>query len=239
MRYSSARLRPTFDSLEEAYSRHAAKQLDAIKGIEAAKSAGAEEGLRRGIQREFSSLADRIFRGDWVLMFYDATVQVAGFLLFTLFLWVGALLVARGTLTIGELVAINSLVLLANQPIATLLGMWDQAQEASVLLQRLQDVLEAEPEQQRDEEKPLRDVRGLSGRIALRQVSLDLSRCTRPAGPRGRDAAARARLDGRRSSGAPGRASRRSSAAWPDSWCRAAAACSTTRSTCASSTGAS
>ena len=172
MRYSSARLRPTFDSLEEAYSRHAAKQLDAIKGIEAAKSAGAEEGLRRGIQREFSMLADRIFRSDWVLMFYDATVQVAGFLLFTLFLWVGALLVARGTLTIGELVAVNSLVLLANQPIATLLGMWDQAQEASVLLQRLQDVLEAEPEQQRDVEKPLRNVRRLSGRIALRQVSL-------------------------------------------------------------------
>ena len=40
-----------FDSMEEAYSRHAAKQLDAIKGIEAAKSAGAEEGMRQGIQR--------------------------------------------------------------------------------------------------------------------------------------------------------------------------------------------
>ena len=171
MRYSSARLRPTFDSLEEAYSRHAAKQLDAIKGIEAAKSAGAEEGLRRGIQREFASLADRVFRSDWVLMFYDAAVQVAGFLLFVLFLWVGALLVARGTLTIGELVAVNSLVLLANAPIAILLGLWDQVQQASVLLQRLQDVLEAEPEQTQNG-TPLRDVRRLSGRIALRQVAL-------------------------------------------------------------------
>jgi ATP-binding cassette subfamily B protein len=171
MRYSSARLRPTFDSLEEAYSRHAAKQLDAIKGIEAAKSAGAEEGLRRGIQREFASLADRVFRSDWVLMFYDASVQVAGFLLFVLFLWVGALLVARGTLTIGQLVAVNSLVLLANAPIAILLGLWDQVQQASVLLQRLQDVLEAEPEQVQNG-TPLRDVRRLSGRIALRQVAL-------------------------------------------------------------------
>jgi ABC-type bacteriocin/lantibiotic exporter with double-glycine peptidase domain/CRP-like cAMP-binding protein len=171
MRYSSARLRPTFDSLEEAYSRHAAKQLDAIKGIEAAKSAGAEEGLRRGIQREFASLADRVFRSDWVLMFYDATVQVAGFLLFTLFLWVGALLVARGTLTIGQLVAVNSLVLLANAPIAALLGLWDQMQQGSVLLQRLQDVLEAEPEQVQNG-APLRSVHRLSGRIALRQVAL-------------------------------------------------------------------
>ncbi len=171
MRYSSRRLRPTFDSLEEAYSRHAAKQLDAIKGIEAAKSAGAEEGLRRGIQREFSQLADRVFRGDWVLMIYDAAVQVAGFLLFVLFLWVGALLVANGTLTIGELVAVNSLVLLANAPIAALLGLWDQMLHGSVLLQRLQDVLEAEPEQSRDG-TPLRNVGRLSGRITLRHVGL-------------------------------------------------------------------
>jgi ABC-type bacteriocin/lantibiotic exporter with double-glycine peptidase domain/CRP-like cAMP-binding protein len=173
MRYSSARLRPTFDSLEEAYSRHAAKQLDAIKGIEAAKSAGAEEGLRRGIQREFASLADRVFRSDWVLMFYDASVQSAGFLLFVLFLWVGALLVANGTLTIGQLVAVNSLVLLANAPIAILLGLWDQVQQATVLLQRLQDVLEAEPEQPAAQNgTTLRDVRRLSGRIALRRVAL-------------------------------------------------------------------
>jgi ATP-binding cassette subfamily B protein len=171
MRYSSSRLRPTFDSLEEAYSRHAAKQLDAIKGIEAAKSAGAEEGMRQGIRREFAQLADRVFRGDWVLMFYDAAVQVAGFLLFVLFLWVGALLVANGKLSIGELVAVNSLVLLANAPIALLLGLWDQLLQASVLLQRLQDVLEAEPEQVHNG-TPLRNVTRLSGRIALRQVAL-------------------------------------------------------------------
>ena len=171
LRYSSRSLRPTFDSLEEAYSRHAAKQLDAIHGIEAAKSAGAEEGLRRGIRQEFAALSDRVFRGDWVLMFYGAAVQLAGFLLFVLFLWVGALLVAAGKLSIGQLVAVNSLVLLANAPIGLLLGLWDQFQQASVLLQRLQDVLEAEPEQARDGVEP-RAVRRLSGRIALQRVAL-------------------------------------------------------------------
>lgn len=171
LRYSSRSLRPTFDSLEEAYGRHAAKQLDAIQGIEAAKSAGAEEGLRRGIKQEFASLADRVFRGDWVLMFYGASVQLASFLLFVLFLWVGALLVAAGKLSIGQLVAVNSLVLLANAPIGLLLGLWDQFQQASVLLQRLQDVLEAEPEQAR-EQPGRRAVRRLSGRITLRQVAL-------------------------------------------------------------------
>ena len=174
MRFSSRRLRPTFDTLEEAYSRHAAKQLDAIKGIEAAKSAGAEDGLRRQIRQEFAALADRVFRSDWILMFYDAGVQVAGFVLFVLFLWVGALLLAAGKLTIGELVAVNSLVLLANAPIALLLGLWDQGQQAAVLLQRLQDVLQAEPEQS-TEASARRPVPRLSGRITLRRVGLTYS----------------------------------------------------------------
>jgi len=62
-------------------------------------------------------------------------------------------------------------VLLANAPITTLLGLWDQVQQASVLLQRLQDVLEAEPEQPPDT-NGRRKVRRLSGRISLRQVAL-------------------------------------------------------------------
>ena len=130
-----------------------------------------EDGLRRGIRDEFSQLSDHVFRGDWVLMFYGAAVQLAGFLLFVLFLWVGALLVASHKLTIGQLVAVNSLVLLANAPIGLLLGLFDQLQQAAVLLQRLQDVLEAEPEQRRDVHTP-RKVRRLSGRIALRRVEL-------------------------------------------------------------------
>ena len=195
MRYSSRRLRPTFDGLEEAYSRHAAKQLDAIKGIEAAKSAGAEEGLRRGIKQEFGNLIDTVFHSDWVLMFYNAAVQMAGFLMFVLFLWVGALLVAAGKLSIGQLVAINALVLLANAPIAALLGLWDQVQQGTILLQRLQDVLEAEPEQRHDGTR-LTPVRRLSGRIALRQVELTYAD-SGPPGPGRRLAPARARFDAR------------------------------------------
>ena len=76
-----------------------------------------------------------------------------------------------GKLSIGQLVAINALVLLANAPIAALLGLWDQVQQGTILLQRLQDVLEAEPEQRHDGTR-LTPVRRLSGRIALRQVEL-------------------------------------------------------------------
>ena len=169
MRLSAARLKPTFDQLEEAYGRHASKQIDAIKGIAAVKTAGAEPGMRLQILGEFSRLADKVFRADFVLMSYDAAVQLTGFLIFVLFLWVAALLAIDGTLSVGQVVAINSLVLLANGPIFVLLGLWDQLQMGSVLLQRLQDVLEQDVEQADRDAQP---VKSLGGRLALRRLGL-------------------------------------------------------------------
>jgi ABC-type bacteriocin/lantibiotic exporter with double-glycine peptidase domain/CRP-like cAMP-binding protein len=170
MRMSATRLKPTFDSLEEAYGRHASKQVDAIKGIEAVKTAGAEPGLRRRILEEFTRLADKVFHSDYVLMTYSAAVQLTGFVIFVIFLWIAALLAISGTLTVGQVVAIDSLVLLANGPIFVLLNTWDQMQIGTVLLRRLQDVLEQDAEQS-DSARRL-PVKSLGGRLALERVSL-------------------------------------------------------------------
>ncbi|MBV9094836.1 MAG: peptidase domain-containing ABC transporter [Streptosporangiaceae bacterium] len=170
MRMSANRLKPTFDSLEEAYGRHASKQIDAIKGIEAVKTAGAEPGMRRRILEEFTRLADKVFHSDFVLMSYTAAVQLTGFVIFVVFLWIAALLAITGTLSVGQVVAVNSLVLLANGPIFVLLNTWDQMQIGTVLLRRLQDVLEQDPEQA-DSARRL-PVKSLGGRIALERVRL-------------------------------------------------------------------
>jgi ATP-binding cassette subfamily B protein len=171
MRMSAARLKPTFDSLEEAYGRHASKQIDAIKGIEAVKTAGAEPGMRERILAEFMHLANKVFRADFVLMSYDAAVQLTGFFIFVFFLWIAALLAVSGSLSIGQLVAVNSLVLLANGPIFILLGLWDRLQIGAVMLQRLQDVLEQDAEQP-EPAIPLQSVPTLGGGLALERLRL-------------------------------------------------------------------
>jgi ABC-type bacteriocin/lantibiotic exporter with double-glycine peptidase domain/CRP-like cAMP-binding protein len=170
MRMSAKRLKPTFDSLEEAYGRHASKQIDAIKGIEAVKTAGAEPGLRRRILEEFTRLAETVFHSDYVLMSYDAAVQLTGFVIFVVFLWIAALLAITGTLSVGQVVAVDSLVLLANGPIFVLLSTWDQTQIATVLLRRLQDVLEQDAEQ--SDSATRLPVKSLGGRLGLERVSL-------------------------------------------------------------------
>jgi ABC-type bacteriocin/lantibiotic exporter with double-glycine peptidase domain/CRP-like cAMP-binding protein len=170
MRASARWLRPTFQSLEEGFGRYFSHQLDAIKGMETVKALGAEPTFRQLMLGEFHGVARRLFRADFTTLCYDGAVQAVGFLSILLFLWAGAQQVMAGALSIGALVAFNSLVMLATGPIGALLSLWDNAQLASVLLARLDDVFEQEPEQGADHSRLL-PVPTLEGRVELRHLS--------------------------------------------------------------------
>ena len=168
MRVSARRLKPVLDALEEGSARYRSRQLDAIRGIDTVKSMAAEESLQRTLVGQFGELADRIFRVDLTTMLYDGALQLVGFVSLALFLWIGALLVLHHHLSIGGLVAFNSLVVLANAPIQLLLGAWDQLQTSRVVLGRLDDIVGEPPEQPQPER--LRAVPTLEGRVSLRDV---------------------------------------------------------------------
>src|SRR6185436_7161586 len=108
MKYSSKRLRPMFDELEECYGKYASHQIDAIKGIETVKAMGAESSLREMMLGEFHGLSRKQFKSDFTSMTYDGAVQTVTFLSMVLFLWAGARQVTNDRLTIGGLVAFNS-----------------------------------------------------------------------------------------------------------------------------------
>jgi HlyB family type I secretion system ABC transporter len=168
--YVSARwLRPIMVNLEEAFGKYSSQQIDAIRGIETVKTMGAEGGLRQLMLAQFHGLARRQFNADFTLMTYKGAVQTVTLLSTAAFLWVGAHQVMQGNLTIGGLVAFSSLVALANAPILALLTLWDSAQYNSVLLDRLNDVLEQQPEQGADRSRLL-PVRTLEGRVRFENV---------------------------------------------------------------------
>jgi ABC-type bacteriocin/lantibiotic exporter with double-glycine peptidase domain len=180
LRYSQKRLRPVFDTLEEAFGRYESRQIDAIKGIETVKALGAEPALRQLLVSQFNGLARRVFRADFTIMVYEGLVAGVTLLSLALFLWVGALEVLNGSLTIGGLVSFNALVLLANGPVQILLSQWDQLQISHVLLGRMNDIFEQEPEQGEDH-SGLRPVTTLEGRIRLDGVGFRYGGAAAPA----------------------------------------------------------
>jgi ATP-binding cassette subfamily B protein len=162
-------LRPTFYDLEDAYGRYHSYQVDAIKGIETVKAVGGEPMFRQLMLGQFQRVAHKLFRADFLTMGYEGATDAVTFLGLGLFLWASANQVLAGQLTIGGLVAFNSLLTLATVPISNLLLLWDSLQRATVLLNRLDDVFEQEPEQGHDRSR-LRPVKSLTGHITFRHV---------------------------------------------------------------------
>jgi ABC-type bacteriocin/lantibiotic exporter with double-glycine peptidase domain len=170
MWYAQARVRPTYEGLEVCWGQYQSRQIDSIRGIETVKAMGAEESLRRIMLNQFDDLSDKVYRADRALMLYNGAVQMISFFSLALFLWLGALQVLQHNLTVGGLISFNALVLLTNQPIVTVVSSWDVLQHTVVLLGRLNDVLEREPEQGADH-SALAPVDRISGQIQFRGLT--------------------------------------------------------------------
>ncbi|MEO8030780.1 MAG: peptidase domain-containing ABC transporter [Gemmatimonadota bacterium] len=170
MRFASQWLFPLYAELEESHGRYQSFQIDAIKGIETVKSLGAEFAFRDLMLHQFNGVARKRFKADFTLMTYRGMIHAITLLSMVLFLLVGAHQVMNGAMSIGGLVAFNALVALANAPILTILNLWDNLQQASVFLNRLDDIFQQEPEQGHDRSR-LVPVKSLEGRIAFQHMS--------------------------------------------------------------------
>jgi ATP-binding cassette subfamily B protein len=169
MIFSVKVLRPLFAGVEESQGKYSSHQIDAIKGIEAVKAASAESAFRDAMLNEFLSVSKQMFRAGFIVMSYDSVLQSIGLLSTAIFLWVGATQVIHGHLSVGGFVAFSSLTAMAYSGILRTLGVWDNMQLASVLLNRLNDIFEQEPEQGHDRSR-LVPVHSLEGRVQLRGV---------------------------------------------------------------------
>ncbi len=173
MFFSFKVLRPMFQSVEESQGKYSSHQIDAIKGIEAVKAAAAEAVFRDAMLNEFLSVSRKLFKSSFIVMSYDSVLTTIGMLSTAIFLWVGAHQVMSGDLTIGGFVAFSSLTAMAYGGIMRTLGVWDNVQLASVLMNRLNDIFEQEPEQGHDRSRlvPVHSLEG-SDRIEKRELPL-------------------------------------------------------------------
>jgi ATP-binding cassette subfamily B protein len=169
MWFSQKVLRPLFADLEENHARYSSYQIDAIKGIEAVKASAAEAAFREALLDQFLRLSRGLMRGSFIVMSYQSAIQTLGLVSSGLFLWYGTGLVISGSLTVGGFVAFNTLLAMASVSLLRVLGVWDQLQMMTVLMNRLNDIFESRPEQGSDR-TVLKPVRSLEGQIEFRNV---------------------------------------------------------------------
>ncbi|WP_310550720.1 peptidase domain-containing ABC transporter [Paenibacillus glufosinatiresistens] len=155
--------------------------VESIEGIETVKAYRAEAQAGFETEQKFVGFLKSVFRLGLINNIQSslkATVQMIGGVII---LWVGAVQVIQGDLSIGQLIAYNSLLAYFLEPIQNLINLQPTLQTAVVAADRLSEILDLEAEKQNDEDKKIRperlrgdvDFRGVSFRYGTRSLVLE------------------------------------------------------------------
>ena len=142
--------------------------IESLMGISTLKAAGAE----RSALARWSELLAKQLDASAKRSVYTAKIDTAMTALKTFsplfLLWLSGTLVWKDAMSLGTMLAINALAAAFLQPVGSLVLSAQRLQLVSAHLERLVDVLEAEPEQ---DPRKVHAAPRLSGRIELRNVS--------------------------------------------------------------------
>ncbi len=146
--------------------------VEALSGIATLKASGTEDrALDRWANLYFKELEISL-RRDHLTVLLEAAQTMLRTLSPLVLLWVGAMFVLNGQMSLGTMLAINVLAVSFLTPLASLVRSGQILPMVAAYLERIADVLEAEPEQDLGS---VRDAPRLSGRIELRNIDFRYS----------------------------------------------------------------
>ncbi|QIR36477.1 ATP-binding cassette domain-containing protein [Tolypothrix sp. PCC 7910] len=144
--------------------------IQSLTGISSIRSMAIEQTVRWHWEELLNNLIKKTFKAQVIsnqLQIFSSTIQT---FVTTSLLWFGASLVIQNQLTIGQLVAFNMLLSNIIHPFQRLIVLWNQLQEVIVSTERINDVLEAEPEEDL-EHQPRQLLPRLRGHIHFEKVT--------------------------------------------------------------------
>ncbi len=135
--------------LHEKFNRGAENQaflVESVNGVQTIKASAVEPESQRRWEEQLSGYVSASFKATNL---GNIAGQVASFInkvTTLLIIWIGARLVISGDLSVGQLVAFNMLAGRVSGPILRLVQLWQDFQQAGISVQRLGDILNAQPE---------------------------------------------------------------------------------------------
>lgn len=120
--------------------------IENINGIETIKSLTSEGASYQKIDREFVETLNKSFKYQKATLIQTALKDGMELILNVVILWVGAQLVMKGQISIGELVTYNALLAYFTNPLQTIINLQTKLQSAKVANNRLNEVYLVESE---------------------------------------------------------------------------------------------
>ncbi|WP_017651512.1 peptidase domain-containing ABC transporter [Fortiea contorta] len=144
--------------------------IESLTGIRTVRSLAIEQTVRWRWEELLNDLVKKSFNAQLISNNLQIISGVIQTFVNTALLWFGATQVIQGELTIGQLVAFNMLVGNVLSPFQRLSQLWNQLQEIVISTERINDVLEAEPEEDL-QNKPRKSLGKLRGHICFENVT--------------------------------------------------------------------
>lgn len=143
--------------------------IDSLRGIDTVKTLAIERSTRWRWEERYMKSIQIGFSGMKIGLLFGSAGGLMNLFSSTFILWYGATLVMDGELSVGQLMAFNSLIGNVTGPIMGLIGLWPQVQEARIALDRLNDVYETPMETSRQGAYGI-VLSGVEGRIVFEKV---------------------------------------------------------------------
>ncbi len=130
--------------------------VESLNGIETVKAFNAEDESKIKTETKFIVLLKSVFVGGMINNIRGSITTSVGSIGGVVILWVGALNVLDGKLTVGQLLVFNSLLAYFIDPVKNLINLQPMMQTAIVASDRLGEILDLEIEKDEDDYKKLR-----------------------------------------------------------------------------------
>jgi subfamily B ATP-binding cassette protein HlyB/CyaB len=162
----------------EENARTQSHLVEVISGIQTVKAQNVEMVSRWKWQDFYAKYISRTFDKTITGTFLNETSQVLQKLSQLLVLWVGATMVLKSELTLGQLIAFRIISGYVTQPLLRLSSIWQSVQELRVSFERLADVVDT-PEESNAADKANIPLPAIDGKVVFEDVSFSFL----PGGP--------------------------------------------------------
>lgn len=153
----------------EANSELTSYLVESLNGIETVKAFSAERESKFRTETRFVKSLRTVFKLGTLNNIRGTITGTVGMLGSTVILWVGALHVLNGQLTVGQLLVFNSLLTYFIDPVKNLINLQPMMQTAIVASDRLGEILDLEIEKDENDNRKMKP-ESLRGDIQLKHI---------------------------------------------------------------------
>lgn len=135
--------------LDEQFNCGAESQsylVEAVTGIQTIKSFAIEPTIQKKWENLLADYVTAGFRTSLLSGNAGAIARMIQRMADIAILWVGAIMVMTGDMTIGQLVAFRMIAARVNEPIMRLVQLWQEFQQTNIAVQRIGDIFNTKPE---------------------------------------------------------------------------------------------